>query len=65
MCRHSEGEYGVDKGLIFSVPCRRENGELNVVEGLTMNDYGREMFDKTLDELRQERDTVKSLGLLD
>lgn len=65
MCRHSEGEYGVDKGLIFSVPCRRENGELKVVEGLTMNDYGREMFDKTLDELRQERDTVKSLGLLD
>lgn len=65
MCRHSEGEYGVDKGLIFSVPCRRENGELKVVEGLTMNDYGREMFDKTLDELRQERDTVKSLELLD
>lgn len=65
MCRHSEGEYGVDKGLIFSVPCRRENGELKVVEGLTMNDYGREMFNKTLDELRQERDTVKSLGLLD
>ncbi|MDR3503726.1 MAG: malate dehydrogenase [Legionella sp.] len=65
MCRHSEGEYGVDKGLIFSVPCRRENGELKVVEGLTMNDYGHEMFNKTLDELRQERDTVKSLGLLD
>ncbi|WP_058533550.1 malate dehydrogenase [Legionella saoudiensis] len=65
MCRHSEGEYGVDKGLIFSVPCRLERGELSVVEGLTMNDYGREMFNKTLDELRQERDTVKSLGLLD
>ena len=65
MCRHSEGEYGVDKGLIFSVPCRREQGELKVVEGLTMNDYGHEMFNKTLNELRQERDTVKSLGLLD
>lgn len=64
MCRHSEGEYGVDKGLIFSVPCRREQGELKVVENLTMNDYGHEMFNKTLDELRQERDTVKSLGLL-
>lgn len=65
LCRHSEGEYGVDKGLIFSVPCRLEQGILKVVEGLKMNDYGHEMFNKTLDELRQERDTVKSLGLLD
>ncbi|HHF7368513.1 TPA: malate dehydrogenase [Legionella bozemanae] len=65
MCRSSKGEYGVDEGLIFSFPCRREHGELKVVEGLPFNDYGREMFDRTLDELRQERDTVKSLGLLD
>lgn len=65
MCRHSNGEYGVDAGLIFSFPCRREHGTLNVVEGLEFNDYAREKFDTTLDELRQERDTVKSLGLLD
>jgi malate dehydrogenase len=65
MCRQSEGEYGVDKGLIFSVPCRLERGELKVVENLTLNDYGHEMFNITLNELRQERDTVKSLGLLD
>ena len=65
MCRSSQGEYGVDEGLIFSFPCRREHGELSVVEGLPFNAYGREMFDKTLNELRQERDTVKSLGLLD
>ena len=65
MCRHSNGEYGVDKDLIFSFPCRREQGELKVVEGLTLNDYGQEKFNLTLNELRQERDTVKSLGLLD
>lgn len=65
MCRHSNGEYGVDEGLIFSFPCRRQQGELKVVEGLTLNDYGREKFNLTLNELRQERDTVKSLGLLD
>ncbi|MCW8386831.1 malate dehydrogenase [Fluoribacter dumoffii] len=65
MCRSSQGEYGVDEGLIFSFPCRREHGELKVVENLPLNAFGREMFDKTLDELRQERDTVKSLGLLD
>ncbi|KTD55107.1 malate dehydrogenase [Legionella sainthelensi] len=65
MCRSSQGEYGVDEGLIFSFPCRREQSQLKVVEGLSFNDYGRDMFNKTLDELRQERDTVKSLGLLD
>lgn len=65
MCRHSNGEYGVDEGLIFSVPCRREEGELKVVENLTLNDYSHEKFNITLNELRQERDTVKSLGLLD
>lgn len=65
MCRASQGEYGVDKGLIFSVPCRLEQGELKVVEGLTFNEYGQELFDITLNELRQERDMVKSLGLLD
>lgn len=65
MCRRSNGEYGVDKGLIFSFPCRREHGELKVVENLSFNDFGRERFNITLDELRSERDTVKSLGLLD
>jgi malate dehydrogenase len=65
MCRYSEGEYGVDKGLIFSFPCRLEQGKLNVVEGFKFNEYGQDMFNKTLNELRQERDAVKSLGLLD
>jgi malate dehydrogenase len=65
MCRRSNGEYGVDEDLIFSFPCHREQGELKVVENLTMNDYGKDKFNLTLNELRQERDTVKALGLLD
>ena len=63
--RSSQGEYGVDKGLIFSFPCRREQGELKVIEGLPLNEYSQTMFHKTLDELRQECATVNSLGLLD
>ena len=75
ICRSSQGEYGVDEGLIFSYPCRRghgvvrrvgfEHGAVNVVEGLTFNDYSQAKFDETLAELRSERDIVKSLGLLD
>ena len=65
MSSRSRGEYGVDEGLIFSFPCRREHGELKVIEHLSLNEYGREKFNATLNELRQERDTVQSLGLLD
>ncbi|KTD80477.1 malate dehydrogenase [Legionella waltersii] len=65
MCIRSSGQYGVDEGLIFSMPCRRENGVLKVIETLTLNEFGKEKFNITLNELRSERDTVKSLGLLD
>ena len=65
MCMHSNGEYGVDEGLIFSFPCVRHSGELQVVQNLPMNEYAQNLFHITLDELRQERDTVTSLGLLD
>ncbi len=65
MCRASQGEYGVDEGLIFSFPMTRHQGVLQVVEGLPLNTYGQERFAQTLNELRSERDMVKSLGLID
>ncbi|RMX17641.1 malate dehydrogenase [Legionella jordanis] len=64
MCLSSEGQYGVDEGLIFSFPCRRAHGEIKVVEGLPFNEYSQSKFHATLEELRQERDTVKELGLI-
>jgi malate dehydrogenase len=64
MCICSEGQYGVDEGLIFSYPCRTENGELVVVENLEHNDFAKKKLLITLDELRHERDAVKELGLI-
>ncbi len=64
MCLSSNGEYGADKGLIFSYPCRTEGGKVKVVEGIKHNEFGAEKFKATLDELRGERDAVKSLGLI-
>lgn len=64
MCLASNGQYSVDEGLIFSFPCRVEGGKLKVVEGIEHNDFGKEKFQTTLDELRSERDTVKELGLI-
>lgn len=65
MCLSSNGEYGVDKGLMFSYPVRTKNGVVKVVEGLGFHEYGQEKFAMTLNELRTEHDTVKKLGLLD
>lgn len=64
MCLSSNGEYGVDKGLIFSFPCRVENGVLKVIEGRELNEFGQEKFKATLQELIIERDTIKELGLI-
>lgn len=60
----SRGEYGVDEGLIFSYPCRTEGGKLKVIEGVEHNEFGKEKFQITLDELRAERDSVKSMNLI-
>lgn len=63
----SKGEYGVDEGLIFSFPCRssgKVDEAMQVLEGVRFNEYGQDKFNKTLEELRQERDTVKALGLV-
>lgn len=64
VARCSQGEYGVDEGLIFSFPCRTEGGKLKVITGLTQNAFGQEKFNLTLDELRKEREAVQELGLV-
>jgi malate dehydrogenase len=60
----SQGEYDVDPGLIFSFPCRTVHGKVETVLGKKHNDFGRQKFQVTLDELRAERDSVKQLGLI-
>lgn len=64
VARCSQGEYGVDEGLIFSVPCRTEGGKLKVITGLNQNEFGQKKIQLTLEELRKERDAVKELGLI-
>ena len=60
----SNGEYGVDEGLIFSYPCRVEGGVLKIVEGIEHGEFAKEKFEATHNELKEERDTVKELGLI-
>lgn len=60
----SSGQYGVEEGLISSFPVRVSGGEYEVVEGLEIGDFAQSKLDITVNELKEERDAVKGLGLL-
>ena len=54
----------MDEGIIFSYPCRVENGQCRVVTGWEHNEFAKQKLKLTLDELKAERDAVKELGLI-
>lgn len=60
----SDGSYGVAEGIISSFPCTCSGGDFSIVQGLDINDFSRQKIDASATELCQERDTVKSLGLI-
>jgi malate dehydrogenase len=60
----SDGSYGVEEGLISSFPCSCSGGDWKLVEGLEINDFSRGRIDASVDELKEERDAVASLGLI-
>lgn len=64
MAVRSGGEYGVEEGIISSFPVRLSGGEYEIVEGLEVNDFARSKIELTVNELKEERDAVKELGLI-
>jgi malate dehydrogenase len=60
----SDGSYGVDEGLISSFPVTCSDGSYQVVQDLEINDFSRSRIQATVDELKEERDAVKQLGLI-
>ncbi len=60
----SDGSYGVAEGVISSFPVTCSGGSYQVVEGLDIDDFSRGRIDSTVNELQEERDAVKQLGLI-
>ena len=58
---YSDGSYGIEKGLIYSFPTVCRNGDWQIVQGRTINDFSREKMKATETELREERDAVAHL----
>jgi malate dehydrogenase len=58
----SQGEYGIDAGLIASMPVRTDDsGNWSVVEGVEIDAFSRGRIDASVQELREERDAVRDL----
>lgn len=61
MCVCSDGNYGVEKGLISSFPVRSNGQKLEIVQGVPVNDFSRGKIDATINELKEERAMVADL----
>lgn len=61
----SDGSYGVPEGIISSFPCTVADGAYSIVQGLEVNDFSRAKIDASAAELVEERESVRSLGLID
>ncbi|WCL50296.1 malate dehydrogenase [Leptospira sp. GIMC2001] len=57
----SNGEYGVDKGLIFGYPVRSNGTDYEIVKDVPLNEFGKGKFDLTHKELQEERNEVKDM----
>ncbi len=57
----SDGSYGIKEGVIYSYPVTIKNGDYQIVQGLSVDEFSRKRMDATDKELREERDGVKEL----
>jgi malate dehydrogenase len=61
LCVCSDGSYGVEKGLISSFPIHSSGHELEIVQGLPINDFSRAKIDLSVNELKEEKAMVGEL----
>lgn len=61
LCICSDGNYGVEKGLISSFPMRNTGGELTIVQDVPINEFSRAKIDATVNELKEEKTMVADL----
>ena len=58
---YSDGSYDITEGLIYSFPCVCNDGEWEIVQGLSINEFSRAKMQATETELSEERDAVQHL----
>jgi malate dehydrogenase len=64
VCVVSEGSYGIEAGLICSFPVRNVGQNLQIVQGLQLNEFARAKIDASVNELKSEKAIAVELGLV-
>eukprot|EP00049_Salpingoeca_infusionum_P013337 m.248709 g.248709 ORF g.248709 m.248709 type:complete len:334 (+) comp15418_c0_seq2:744-1745(+) len=54
----SDGSYGIKPGVVYSFPVTIKDGKISIVQDLPIDEFSREMMDKTYDELVQEKEVA-------
>ena len=57
----SDGSYGIPEGIVFGFPCECKGGSYKIIQGIEIDEYSREKLNKTLKELTDEAEAVKSM----
>jgi malate dehydrogenase len=58
---HSDGSYGLEKGLISSFPVRSQGQKVEIVQGVPVNEFSRGKIEASVNELKEERSMVADL----
>ena len=57
----ADGSYGIGEGVVYSYPVRCVGGDYQIVQGLSIDDFGQSKMAATETELREERAGVQEL----
>ena len=58
---HSDGSYGIEKGLICSFPTRSNGQKVEIVQNVPLNEFSRAKVDASVNELKEEKSLVADL----
>jgi malate dehydrogenase len=58
---HSDGSYGIEKGLIFSYPIRSNGKDFEIVQNVPLNEFSKAKIAATENELKEEKALVADL----
>jgi malate dehydrogenase len=58
----SDGSYGIEKGLMYSFPVRCKDGDYEIVQGLSVDEFSRKKMTATENELKEERAAIEKLA---
>ena len=57
----SDGSYGIAPGIVYGYPCICKDGQYEIVQGLSVDEFSRARMTATETELREERAAIEDL----